>query len=345
MHSVKSAFVRGLEIGGKAPVRIQSMYESSVLSSDADAILARIEKLRKMGMDLIRFSFSSRHEADAFAYIAEHSPVPVVADIHFDYRLALLAIESKADKIRINPGNIGAEWKTREIVRSALDHGTAIRIGLNTGSLKASRDDDKAKLMADTALDYIDILESCGFENTVVSLKSSDIDTCVRASRIFASQSGYPLHLGVTEAGPAATSLVRSTWAIGNLLESGIGDTVRISITGNMEDEVLSCAELLRTLGMYDRGIRLVSCPCCGRHTLDTEAFMRAHRDDIMSLDGNCTIAVMGCQVNGPGEARDADYAITGFAGRIYIYRKGEKAAECTQDEAFDVLSELMNER
>ncbi len=341
MFSEKSAFVKGIEIGGKAPVRIQTMYDKPFGAESTESIISHIGELKAMGCSLIRFAFASKSDAPYFAQIAEHSPIPVVADIHFDYRMAILAIESGAGKIRINPGNIGAEWKTREIVKAALDHGTAIRIGLNSGSLPPGSGKVPVR-MVESALGYIDLFESMGFGNTVVSLKSSDGAETAEAARLFASQSGYPQHIGVTEAGDSVTAAVRSAWTLGNLLSSGIGDTIRISMTGSIDDEVAAASELLRVTGLSRKGVRIVSCPRCGRHTFDTIGFLWKNRSRLLALDKDITVAIMGCLVNGPGEAGYADYAITGYGDKVYIYRKGALCLKTSSEDASNALFEVI---
>ena len=345
MYSRISAFVRGLEIGGNAPVRVQTMYDDRINDIDPETVVERIYKLQAMGCDIIRFSYVSSLDKENFAYIVKHSPIPVVADIHFDYRMALEALECGADKIRINPGNIGDRWKTKEIVERAKNEGRCIRIGLNTGSLpKHDKGVDEASLMVDTALEYISDFEGWGFENTVVSLKSSDIEKTLKAYRLFSEKSDYPLHIGVTEAGNAITSSVRSTWALGNLLEEHIGDTMRVSINGTLEDEILCGTEILRTLGLRKSGVRLVACPRCGRHTFDSVGFVERVRDRLLTLNRQITVAVMGCSVNGPGEAHNADYAVTGNGRKVFIYRKGElyRTAD-NADEAEALLFEALD--
>ncbi len=325
MYSGKSAFVRGVEIGGSAPVRVQTMYDDRINGVNGEDIVRRINALSLLGCDIIRFSYVSSLDRECFSYITAHSPIPVVADIHFDYRLALEALECGADKIRINPGNIGEKWKTREIVRRALDMNRAIRIGLNTGSLpKHDKNADEASLMVDTALEYISDFEAWGFTNTVVSLKSSDTEKTMRAYTLFSEKSDYPVHIGVTEAGNAVTAAVRSTWALGNLLQRGIGDTMRVSVNGSLEDEILCACEILRTLGLRNSGVRIVACPRCGRHTFDSVSFLERVQPRLLSLDRKITVAVMGCSVNGPGEAHGADYAVSGNGRKIFVYRKGE---------------------
>ncbi|NMA22491.1 MAG: flavodoxin-dependent (E)-4-hydroxy-3-methylbut-2-enyl-diphosphate synthase, partial [Spirochaetales bacterium] len=236
-------------LGAGLPPLVQTMYDNPMPrdKEQLDELIRRIGSLNAMGCDLIRFSYPSFEDRESFSYICSHSPIPVVADIHFDYKLALDAIQAGAHKIRINPGNIGARWKVDEVLAAAKDHNVAIRIGLNSGSLPKG-DDPPAKLMSDTALTYLNWFEQASFTNSVVSLKASDENLTIEANRLFASQSGYPLHLGVTEAGSVVSAVVRSTWALGQLLSEGIGSTLRISITGEIETEVQAGVELLRTL-------------------------------------------------------------------------------------------------
>ncbi len=347
MFSKKVATVRSLKIGGDNPVRVQTMYDSAIAGKDVDPIIEKISVLAAMGCDLIRFSFVSKDDAMAFKEICTRSVLPVVADIHFDYRMALLALECGADKIRINPGNIGAKWKTKEIVECAKSHNAAIRIGLNTGSLpKLENISDPTDVMVQSALEYIDDFESWGFTNTVVSLKSSDIDKTVLANKKFASLSDYPLHLGVTEAGSSIISAVRTTWALGNLLKDHIGDTLRVSINGAISDEVLAGTEILRTLGLRKGGVRIVACPRCGRHTFDSQGFLENIQPKLLALKKDITVAIMGCAVNGPGEAREADFAVTGVGRKIFLYKKGTHFADAKDFEEAEriLLEEIDNE-
>ena len=332
-----------LRIGGGAPVSVQTMLDSPLSLEGAPGVVSMISDLAALGCDMIRFSFVSPDDAAPFSYIASHSVIPVVADIHFDYRMAILAIGSGAHKIRINPGNIGARWKTEEIVRASLDHGTAIRIGLNSGSLPQSvRGMKVPEAMVSTALEYLGWFESWGFRNTVVSLKSSDVAETMEAARAFRRLSDYPQHIGITEAGDPVISAVRSSWALGTLLSEGIGDTVRISMTGPVEEEVIAGVELLRTLSLRKKGVRIISCPRCGRHTFDTIAFERKVRKRLLSLDKDITVAIMGCLVNGPGEAGNADYAVTGMKEKVYLYRKGRVLAAVSPEDAEDALFEAI---
>lgn len=345
MNSRLVANVGTLAIGGDNPVRVQTMYDDSIKDTDPQLVVDRINTLAAMGCDLIRFSYVSSQDGENFRYITSRSPIPVVADIHFDYRLALEAMDNGAAKIRINPGNIGDKWKTKMVVQKALDYGKAIRIGLNTGSLpRHDKSVDDVDLMVDTALEYISDFEAWGFRNTVVSLKSSDIEKTVKAARMFKERSDYPFHLGVTEAGNVITASVRSTWALGNLLKEGIGDTIRVSINGSIEDEVLCANEILRTLGLKKGGVRIVACPRCGRHTFDSQGFLSRIQNRLYTLDKDITVAVMGCSVNGPGEAHNADYAVTGNGRKIFLYVHGQ-LIETIEDEreAEEKLFSLLN--
>ena len=346
MNSNYVAQIRDIKIGGDESVKVQTMYDDKISGINPETVVKRINDLSLMGCDLIRFSYVSKEDGENFKYITSHSPIPVVADIHFDYKLALEAMDNGADKIRINPGNIGDKWKTKLVVEKARDTGKAIRIGLNTGSLpKHGKDDDVVELMVNTALDYISDFEAWNFRNIVVSLKSSDIDNTMRAARLFKEKSGYPFHLGVTEAGNAITSAVRSTWALGNLLKEGIGDTIRVSINGSIEDEVLCANEILRTMGLKKGGVRIVACPRCGRHTFDSHGFLTEIQHKLLTLNKDITVAVMGCSVNGPGEAHGADFAVCGNGRKIFVYSHGSLVTSLSsKEEAEKELFRLIEE-
>ena len=347
MNSNYVAQIRDIKIGGDESVKVQTMYDDKISGINPEIVVKRINDLSLMGCDLIRFSYVSKEDGENFKYITSHSPIPVVADIHFDYKLALEAMDNGADKIRINPGNIGDKWKTKLVVEKARDTGKAIRIGLNTGSLpKHGKNDDVVELMVNTALDYISDFEAWNFRNIVVSLKSSDIDNTMRAARLFKEKSGYPFHLGVTEAGNAITSAVRSTWALGNLLKEGIGDTIRVSINGSIEDEVLCANEILRTMGLKKGGVRIVACPRCGRHTFDSHGFLTEIQHKLLTLNKDITVAVMGCSVNGPGEAHGADFAVCGNGRKIFVYSHGTLVSSLTsKEEAEKELFRLIEEQ
>lgn len=320
----KEVKVGSLRIGGDAPVSVQTMYDIP-LSRLEERFESRMGVLKAMGCDIIRFSYPDIAEHDALCEVVRRCPMPVVADIHFDYRNAMDAMDCGVAKIRINPGNIGARWKTEEVVRKALDKGVAIRIGLNSGSLPRNEEGkDKVDLMVDTALEYIGWFENLGFNDTVVSLKASDSELSYQAAVKFSKRSDYPMHIGVTEAGGVVTSCVRSTWTLGRLLEQGIGGTMRYSITGSIEDEVQAGVELLRTLGLRKGGMKIVSCPMCGRCSFNSQGFLKEVEHELLASGKDICVAIMGCQVNGPGEAKGADLAVTGIGNKVYLYRKGE---------------------
>ncbi|HKL57402.1 MAG TPA: (E)-4-hydroxy-3-methylbut-2-enyl-diphosphate synthase [Sphaerochaeta sp.] len=343
MREIHTATIGDRTIGANLPVLVQTMYDSAIPhdKEGLEALLRRIGVLNAMGCDILRFSYPSIDDREAFTWLCKHSPIPLVADIHFDYKLALDAIACGAHKIRINPGNIGARWKVDEVVTSALDNKVAIRIGLNSGSLPKGND-PMPILMSNTALEYLGWFESLGFTNSVVSLKASDVQTTYEAARLFAAQSGYPQHLGVTEAGSVVSSVTRSTWALGRLLSVGIGSTLRISITGDIETEVQAGVELLRTLGLRKGGIRIVSCPRCGRHSFDSQGFLQSIEKELMTVQKDLTVAIMGCQVNGPGEAKSADIAITGIGRDIFFYEKGELVRKVKLEEAREAVLEAV---
>ena len=343
MFSERSVKVGSAVMGGGSPVLVQTMYDSPLSSSSPEAIIGRINALSAIGCDIIRFAFVSKEDAPVFSSIVERSPIPVVADIHFDWRMALAALDAGAVKIRINPGNIGDEWKVREVVAAAKDRGAAIRIGLNSGSLpERYLSLPVPEAMVESALEYAGKFESWGFSDIVVSLKSSSVEETMEAARLFAKRAPYPQHIGVTEAGSPVISAVRSTWALGNLLRDGIGDTLRVSMTGDMEDEVIAGVELLRTLGLRRKGVRIVSCPRCGRASFDSIAFEKRMRVRLLSLDKDISVAIMGCHVNGPGEARNADYAVTGLGRDVCIYSHGELVRKTVWERAEEELMEVI---
>ncbi len=328
MGSIKTVQIGNLTVGGGSPVLVQTMWDRPFPKANDDkaiaSVLHELSILKAMGCDIIRFSYPTDDDHAVFSRICHESPMPVVADIHFDYKMALAALECGAQKIRINPGNIGARWKVDEVVKSALDHGAAIRIGLNSGSLpRHETGTDIPTLMVETALEYIGWFEALGFDNTVVSLKASDCDITLRANLLLSQSCPYPIHLGVTEAGGVVTAVVRSTWTLGQLLSQGIGDTIRISITDNIATEVQAGCEILRTLGLKKGGIHIVSCPRCGRHTFDSQGFLKQVEPDLLQIDKPLTVAIMGCQVNGPGEAAHADVAVTGIGNAVCLYKRG----------------------
>lgn len=340
----KEVKVGSLTIGGNSPVSVQTMYDIP-LSKLEERFGSRMAVLKAMGCDIIRFSYPDSKEHEALCNVVRLSPMPVVADIHFDWRNAMDAMDCNVAKIRINPGNIGEKWKTEEIVRKAIDRNVAIRIGLNSGSLpKNDSGKNKVDLMVDTALEYISWFENLGFYNTVVSLKASDSALSYEAARVFSQKSVYPMHLGVTEAGGVVSSCVKSTWTLGRLLEQGIGGTIRYSITGSIEDEVQAGVELLRTLGMRKGGMKIVSCPMCGRCSFNSQGFLKEVEHELLATGKDICVAIMGCQVNGPGEAKGADLAVTGIGTKVYLYRKGEIYKQIDASSAREELLKAVSE-
>lgn len=336
--------VGNITLGGQAPIAVQTMYDIP-LSQLEKGFEARMHVLKGMGCNLIRFSYPTLKEHEALCNVVKLCPMPVVADIHFDWRNAMDAMDCGVAKIRINPGNIGARWKTEEIVKKAKDAKVAIRIGLNSGSLpKNDANKSMEDLMVDTALEYLGWFENLGFYDTVVSLKASDAQTCYKAAVKFAQVSDYPLHLGVTEAGGVVSSCVRSTWTLGRLLSQNIGATIRYSITGSIEDEVYAGVELLRTLGLRKGGVKIISCPMCGRKSFDSQGFLKEVEADLLATGKDLTVAIMGCQVNGPGEAKGADLAISGLGNKVYLYKNGQLFKEIEASKAKDELLRAVEE-
>lgn len=300
------------------------MWKAPLQAESLDSVRATLASLAAQGCDLVRFAVPDRESAELLGQLAATSPVPLVADIHFDYRLALRCIELKVAKIRINPGTIGDAEKVREIVKAAQAAGACLRVGINAGSLPAALrgEPDVVSAMVKAAEDEAEILERYDFKDAVFSLKSSDVKETVNANRAFALQTDFPLHLGVTEAGPLVPGLVKSTLAIADLLREGFGDTIRVSLSASPETEVQAGLAILRSLDLRRDGVNLVSCPKCGRSSFDVQGFLEEVSDVVHSLRRPLTIAVMGCVVNGPGEAKKADLGISG-AGKMAILFKG----------------------
>ena len=318
--------VGGVKIGGGAPVSIQSMLNRP--NTDVEGCLEQIGALKKAGCDIVRLSVLDMEAAKAFGTIAERSPLPLVADIHFDYRLAIAAAERGAAKIRINPGNIGGESNVRAVVDCCKAHHIPIRIGVNGGSL------DKALLekyghptpeaLVESAFSHIVLLEKYGFYDICVSMKSSNVPLMMQAYRLMHEKSGYPLHVGVTETGTEYMGTIKSAMGIGGLLCMGIGDTIRVSLTADPVREVVAAKAILKAAGLRKNGVNLISCPTCGRTKIDLIGLAGQVEKALETCEKNITVAVMGCIVNGPGEAREADIGIAGGDGCGVIFVKGE---------------------
>lgn len=317
--------VGGLVIGGGFPISVQTMWKQP-LGPVTEELLSEIERLRSLGCDLLRFSVPKIDDADLLGELAGRTTLPLVADIHFDYRIALRCLETPIAKLRINPGNIGAAWKVEEVLSKAADKNIPLRIGVNAGSLpKIVREEpNRAEAMVKAAEMELEILERMNFRQAVFSLKSSDVRETVEANLTFSEAYDYPLHLGVTEAGPLVPGLVKNTLALSELLNRGVGDTIRISLSDAPEQEVLAGRAILSSTGIQRRGVELISCPTCGRTQFDVKAFLKDVHDYIHSINKPVRIAVMGCPVNGPGEARHADLGITGSGRTVLFFKNGE---------------------
>ncbi|GAB4223414.1 MAG: (E)-4-hydroxy-3-methylbut-2-enyl-diphosphate synthase [Spirochaetales bacterium] len=337
--------VGSVTVGGDAPVSVQTMWKRPLQRVD-EALIAEVNRLQALGCDILRFAVPDMETADLLGELASRVSLPLVADIHFDYRLALRCMDHPIAKIRINPGNIGARWKVEEVVSKAKDKGVPIRIGVNHGSLPRKFQDlsDPAEALLASASEEIEVLESLSFRNIIVSMKSSDTESTVEANRRFAKQYSYPLHIGITEAGPLIPGIVRSTLALSQLLKEGIGSTIRISLSDTPETEILAARELLTSLGLRKGGVRIISCPRCGRSGFDVQGFLKIVGDRLQQDPRECTVAVMGCVVNGPGESRHADLGITGSGDKVVLFRKGRIVRTVQPEEAVEAfLKEFEN--
>ena len=334
-------------IGGGNPVLIQSMCNTR--TQDIDATVSQIEALTKAGCDIIRVAVPDMEAAKAVKEIKKQITIPLVADIHFDYRLAIAAIESGADKIRINPGNIGNAERVRAVVEKAKEYDIPIRVGVNSGSLEKNLIEKyggvTAEGIVESALDKIRMIEELGYENLVISIKSSDVLMCVKAHELISVQTDYPLHVGITESGTLASGTVKSSVGLGIILHEGIGDTIRVSLTGDPVEEVRTARLILKSLGLRRGGVEVVSCPTCGRTRIDLISLANKVEDMVSKFDHlDVKVAVMGCVVNGPGEAKEADLGIAGGIGEGLLIKKGEIIRRVPEDQLLDALQdELMS--
>lgn len=326
-HKTRVVRIGDVAIGGENPIRIQSMCNTK--TEDVEATVAQIRALTATGCEIVRVAVPTVAAAEAIGAIRRQIKIPLVADIHFDYRLALAAMEHGADKIRINPGNIGEDWKLREVVNAAKERNIPIRVGVNSGSLEKDLLQKyggvTAEGIVESALEKVRRIEELGYENLVISIKSSDVLMCIRAHELLAAETDYPLHIGITEAGTLLRGTVKSAVGLGVILYEGIGDTIRVSLTGDPLEEIKAAREILKSLGLRKGGVEVVSCPTCGRTEIDliglanrVESLVERYSD----LD--VRVAVMGCVVNGPGEAREADFGVAGGKGAGVLIRKGE---------------------
>ena len=330
----------GVQIGSEAPISVQSM--TNTRTDDAAATLAQIKRLAEAGCDIIRCAVPDMPAAEGLKTICQESPIPVIADIHFDYRLALAAIEAGVHGLRINPGNIGGNDKVAAVVEAAKKRAIPLRIGVNAGSM--SKDllekygHPTPEALVEAAWRHIHILEDMDYRNIKISLKAHDVPLTIAAYRLMASQCDYPLHVGVTEAGTVNSGLIKSAVGIGTLLAEGIGDTIRVSLTGDPVREVQVAYDILKSLGLREHGPTLISCPTCGRTKLNLEKLALEVERRLAGLEEPITVAVMGCVVNGPGEAREADVGIAGGINEGLIFRKGKVLKKVPEDQLVDEL-------
>ncbi len=340
----KQINVGGVLMGGGAPVTIQSMTNTP--TQDAEATAAQIRKLAAAGCEIVRVAVPDMEAARAVGKIKENSPIPVVVDIHFDYKLALEAIAAGADKVRINPGNIGGEDKVKAVAEACRNHNIPIRIGVNGGSLEkpilAKYGGVTPEAMVESAFGHIKLLNKFDFDDICVSLKSSSVPVTMKAYQLMSQESNYPLHIGVTEAGTVRMGTLKSAVGIGGLLALGIGDTMRVSLSAHPVEEVYAAREILRAAGVRREGPELVSCPTCGRTRIDLIALANEVEERLKTVDKPITVAVMGCAVNGPGEARTADCGIAGGIGEGLLFQKGEIVKKVPQDRLVDELFALI---
>ena len=327
-------------IGGANPILIQSMTNTK--TEDVAATVAQIQKLTKAGCDIIRCAVPTMEAAKALAEIKKQVEIPVVADIHFDYKLAIAAMENGADKIRINPGNIGSIDRVKAVVDVAKERNIPIRVGVNSGSLEKNLVEKyggvTAEGIVESALDKVKIIEDMGYDNLVVSIKSSDVMMCVKAHELIADKTNHPLHVGITEAGTIISGNIKSSIGLGLILNQGIGDTIRVSLTGDPVEEIKSAKLILRTLGLRKGGIEVVSCPTCGRTQIDLIGLANKVETMVAEFPLDIKVAVMGCVVNGPGEAKEADLGVAGGIGEGLIIKKGEIFKKVPEDQLLDAL-------
>lgn len=340
-HKTRVLRIGDVAIGGENPIRIQSMCNTK--TEDVEATVAQIRALTAAGCEIVRVAVPTVAAAEAIGDIRRQIKIPLVADIHFDYRLALAAMEHGADKIRINPGNIGEDWKLREVVNAAKERNIPIRVGVNSGSLEKDLLQKyggvTAEGIVESALEKVRRIEELGYENLVISIKSSDVLMCIKAHELLAAETDYPLHIGITEAGTLLRGTVKSAVGLGIILYEGIGDTIRVSLTGDPLEEIKAAREILKSLGLRKGGVEVVSCPTCGRTEIDliglanrVESLVERYSD----LD--VRVAVMGCVVNGPGEAREADFGVAGGKGAGVLIRKGEVIRTMPESELLPAL-------
>ncbi len=342
----KEVNIGNVKIGGNNPIAIQSMTNTK--TEDVKATVAQILELEKAGCDIIRCAVPTKEAAFALSEIKKSINIPLVADIHFDYRLAIAAMENGADKVRINPGNIGSLDRVREVVNCARERNIPLRVGVNSGSLEKECLEKyggvTAEGLTESALKEAAVIEDMGYDNLVISIKASDVLMCVKAHELIKDKTKHPLHVGITEAGTLKRGLIKSSAGLALILDQGIGDTVRVSLTADPVEEIYAAKEILKTLGLKKGGIEVVSCPTCGRTNIDLISLAEKVNEAVKDYPLDLKIAVMGCIVNGPGEAKEADLGIAGAKGAGMIFKKGEIIKKCKEEDLLKELLEELNE-
>ena len=338
--------IGNVKIGGGNPIAVQSMTNTK--TEDVSATVDQINRLVQAGCEIVRVAVPTMEAAEAIAGIKRHVSIPVVADIHFDYRLAIAAVEHGADKIRINPGNIGSEERIRAVVDKCTERNIPVRVGVNSGSLEKhllrKYGGVTPEALVESALGKVRIIEDMGCKNLVISIKTSDVRNGIRAHEIIAERTDYPLHVGITESGTVMSGSIKSAVGIGCILYQGIGDTIRVSLTGDPVEEVRAAHMILRSLGLKKGGINVVSCPTCGRTQIDLISLATKVEQMVQNFDLDITVAVMGCAVNGPGEAKEADLGIAGGIGEGLLIKKGEIVRKVPEEQLLEALrQELIN--
>lgn len=339
--NTRKIMVRDIQIGGQNRVVIQSMTNTK--TKHVESTVKQILELEDAGCEIVRVACLDIEDAKAIKEIKENIHIPIVADIHFDYKIALQAIESGVDKIRINPGNIGSEDRVKKVVEACKEHKIPIRIGVNAGSLEKDLLVDgkpTAKAMVESAKRHIEILEKLDFYDICISLKASNLDLCIEAYEEASKIFNYPLHLGITEAGTSFSGTIKSSIGLGVLLKQGIGDTMRVSLSDNPVEEIKVAKEILKNCGLYNKSPKLVSCPTCGRTQIDLIPIAKEVEEFLQKIELDITVAVMGCAVNGPGEARNADIGIAGGIKEGLLFKKGEIIKKVKQEDIVDVLKQ-----
>ena len=345
-EETRPVFVGNVQVGGQSDVVIQSMTTSD--TRDVDATVAQIERLASVGCQLVRLAVVDEKAAQAIKEIKKRSPLPIVADIHFDYKLALIALENGIDKIRINPGNIGSIDKVKAVVEACRVRNVPIRIGVNSGSIEKDilekYGHPTAEGLVESAMKHIEILEELEFYDMVISLKASNVPMMIKAYHLMAEKRNYPLHVGVTEAGTIFSGSIKSAVGIGTVLASGIGDTIRVSLTGDPTEEIKVAKEMLKSLEIRTNEPEIISCPTCGRAQIDLISLANRVEQELQKINSPIKVAVMGCAVNGPGEAREADIGIAGGHGEGLIFKHGEIIRKVKEDELFEELMKEIDE-